>query len=99
MAMTISKHTPGPWKIGETFSDGDIQILIPNEMGTVCMVHNHAAIASDPDFMEEQAQANARLIAAAPELLELVKHVAGLSTVDASLAEWAERLIAKAEGR
>lgn len=53
------KHTPGPWKMGE---DGEVLTDSPNEF-LVAMSNIH----------RPQYEANARLIAAAPELLEALK--------------------------
>lgn len=54
--MTQAQHTPGPWQ----FRDGGIETL---------NYHPIARINDDPAF-KVQMEANARLIAAAPELLE-----------------------------
>lgn len=51
------KHTPGPWWDYETL-DGGVRIDAPS--GLICRLR--------PD---EDAKANARLIAAAPELLQM----------------------------
>ncbi len=56
------KHTPGPWNTGWTFWEGDEEIAygINRGKGTIS---------------DTEATANARLIAAAPELLESVKEL------------------------
>jgi hypothetical protein len=68
-------HTPGPWEI-----DGATIIWSPNGKATVASVGEPRASKfveyrrlsiSSPDFNE--ACANVRLIAAAPELLEALK--------------------------
>ena len=65
----MSKHTPGPWSA----KDRDNQIAIPlksidcERIGfSVCFVNGHR---------ENEAKANARLIAAAPELLEALQRL------------------------
>ncbi len=56
----MSKHTKGPWAINE--------FLVYAENGNGCTL---ATINStSKGISDEEAQANARLIAAAPELLE-----------------------------
>lgn len=63
--MEEMKHTPGPWRIGTAPPNGEQTI------GTIrgMMV----AVATTGVGMEEETLANARLIAAAPELLEALK--------------------------
>jgi hypothetical protein len=54
----VSGHTPGPWK--EADSDGVLTVYGYPYNGIVCDVRNYY-------------EANARLIAAAPDLLEALK--------------------------
>ena len=70
----MSKHTPGPWEyLTETTYAGDYpysvghKVKIGNEILTISC-HGYGA-----DKFFEEAAANARLIAAAPELLEACK--------------------------
>lgn len=56
-------HTKGPWKIDETYG------LIVDESNQLEIAALHAS-ANGP----KERLANARLIAAAPELLELARH-------------------------
>lgn len=59
----MSKHTPGPWvKKGIHWTGKNNEIVF---------VSNGPAFGSESDF--ESAKANARLIAAAPELLEALE--------------------------
>ena len=58
-------HTPGPWWIEEPDDDAEDDRQISDCFG------NTATVYGDP----ETATANARLIAAAPELLSLVKRL------------------------
>ncbi len=95
--MEQTKHTPGPWKVrlglNEAFIDAP---------GIVCL----AVVNSLTDTAE--AEVNARLIAAAPELLAACKMVVRLVDDPRSPAAkdpWGDGLtqleaaIAKAEGR
>lgn len=64
----MSKHTPGPWKIG--YKDGNEQLVIMNQHIEIATCWHHCVEA-----IEEEMQYNARLIAAAPELLKALKVV------------------------
>jgi hypothetical protein len=74
-----SKHTPGPWHLDETFVDGKWG----NPSRWVCEIvgpDNSRIVADIPEYRtyEEDAaelEANARLIAAAPELLQTLQMV------------------------
>ena len=90
----MNKHTPGPWKLRQTFNDDDCS----HEIDGIALV-----------FRSEQANANARLIAAAPELLEALKlvvaydegnHIDGLEMMLAysKALDAVRAAIAKAEG-
>lgn len=77
----MSKHTPGPW-ICEPIQDENLEIIgydvaacdfEPRVWSDVCEVR---ANRSGPrEVTEEEAKANANLIAAAPDLLEQLKAV------------------------
>lgn len=64
MTKEMSNFTPGPWA-KETCPDGDIVITNENELTSVAVVHSHK--------FNDLTIANARLIAAAPELLEALE--------------------------
>ena len=91
----MNKHTPGPWHYFET-ADG------------ICRVKplNRKYIVAECSAMEpqcEEQRSNARLIAAAPELLEALKDTLQLLEVYCGDFEEATRnqacaAIAKAEG-
>lgn len=61
--MKDTKHTPGPWRVIHTIKPEDI-LVIDSEGCSVADCFNHNANNID------EALANSRLIAAAPELLE-----------------------------
>lgn len=86
--MTKAKHTPGPWNVAKT-TFGQTIIDAPSIGEIVCRVE---------EWSEKQDEANARLIAAAPELLDALKLVVqrcGPNSTDGAIARAA---IAKAEG-
>jgi hypothetical protein len=96
--MSNTKHTPGPWHRG-TSNYGSPFLVAREETGFVvaeaCNRHH-----------SEEAEANARLMAAAPELLKLAEEVAKLNPLQerigpgmmATLLEMANSAIAKATG-
>ena len=74
--MSKLQHTPGPWKAckrGDYSEDFDkqSQIIIGDEM-RICAVHSY----------DIEGEANARLIAAAPEMLEALIFEAKISQND-----------------
>ena len=91
-----TKHTPGPWTIGngDDLQEGHVSID----------ALDHGALAQvvwkmiDDDH-SPRCEANARLIAAAPELLEIAKQCAAhFVDTDAPLGSAARAAIAKATG-
>ncbi len=77
--MTEVKHTPGPWKINETDYS--------NAYGIECEVNGiQHTVCTDqfcyPNFKKDrdpEKLANAKLIAAAPELLEALQDIIKIS--------------------
>jgi hypothetical protein len=66
IAQTATKHTPGPWEFS----------YVPGEYGhVITIVEGEIAETFRETVGEEQAVANARLIAAAPELLEALSAI------------------------
>jgi hypothetical protein len=66
----MSKHTPGPWRVGAPGPNGCHTVGTEGGLMTAMVAHsiNHPEQAS-------QAIADARLIAAAPELLEALQAI------------------------
>ena len=60
-------HTPGPWSVDYGGTIGHIKSLAKNDNGWTPTICRYDLCA---DTVKDQAAANARLIAAAPELLE-----------------------------
>lgn len=102
--MTDPKHTPGPWEF-KTAANGDNGILAE---GTGVFAEAFAEIRHGGENARDEALANARLIAAAPDLLAALKALrlqALQSTVNDRANEWgmealglARCAISKAEG-
>ena len=72
-------HTPGPWKINPRAS-----MVVESESGRT--IASCGAYTSNTENTEPENQANARLIAAAPELLEALEAVS-----DEAIDEYHER--------
>jgi len=62
-ASALVTHTPGPWVLDTTWG------IVRDERGTAEVCAIHAGRTGKP----AEAQANARLIAAAPEMFELLE--------------------------
>ena len=82
----MSEHTPGPWRIGLAHMQGAIRIEAEDSphIGSVRYSQN-------PKLNRERGEANARLIAAAPDLLAAAKEMIpaigklrGIDPVDAA---------------
>lgn len=77
----MTKHTPGPWRVIEEDGDGKCQhtdkcktwVLDSEERGNMALMQAWYS-GNDPDVFEE-VRANARLIAAAPDLLDVLEKV------------------------
>jgi hypothetical protein len=74
-----TKHTPGPWRVEDITSEGKHvywRIACPTRsvagVSVDVPVYGDAALSRK---VREEITANARLIAAAPELLEALTHV------------------------
>lgn len=100
------KHTPGPWEMktlktqcGICHTIGDFQSSRRQRPTYACVYDD----GSDLGHPEPTLLANARLMAAAPELLELLKWAVEHSDEclgdHSSRLQAAENIIAKAEGK
>jgi len=93
----VSGHTKGPWCIKYSRSGYPYQIIAPNENdkapGRVGKSITRWGAISLPS--SDEAHANARLIAAAPDLLEALETIANTHANPVSVARAA---IAKARG-
>jgi hypothetical protein len=67
------KHSPGPWKLdGGEGQRGELYVWTDRRYPRgicVAVVQPNARCEGDADFAEEEIEANARLIAAAPDFL------------------------------
>ena len=108
----MNKHTPGPWKVDtQERSDGDAIAVFPSIGGVcICEVVARSGEGRSNPIIQETAEANAALIASAPELLEalracdlfLTAHGQGwfnASNEGRNAWKMARAAIAKAEGK
>lgn len=94
----MSAHTPGPWRIGGT----EKRVIFADNGDVVARIACYGEQSETP----EAEKANARLIAAAPELLGALRScvmvmerdLSGLQLIQPELKE-ARAAIAKAEGQ
>jgi len=91
--MSTGKHSPSPWRVAPDFSDdhGQFSILCAEGCGIAmaeAWIGEHRA----------EATANARLIAAAPEMYEALKALNKAGGIWPDLHPMVLAAIAKAEG-
>lgn len=92
--MTQFKGTPGPWRVSEKRGDLIDIRHENNEPGAMSL--NLAQVVARQSWLKE-AEANAQLIAAAPELLEALQDLQARACVYVNTSK-AEAAIAKATG-
>ena len=89
----MSKHTPGPWKA----DDKGKAVFIPLRAHHCEQLGMQVGFVSWED--DKESLANARLIAAAPDLLEALKRAhTWLQGSEPGRAQYLGEVIAKAEG-
>lgn len=104
--MRQTKHTPGPWSV--LWSSNTFPSIHAGPTSVpVASLYAHTPSRSDRDIFEN-AEANARLIAAAPELLEALNGIqnalqnynqtAPVNELREKLGPMLQRIIAKATG-
>jgi hypothetical protein len=101
--MGKTNHTPGPWTVAPRHEDADQWDCVDIMAGK----YNVAAAIYDGNFYDDEycdddlylpvVDANARLIAAAPELLEAIKRIVVLEVGLVSKYPFLAAVLAKAE--
>jgi hypothetical protein len=90
-----AKHTPGTWLINDSKHEGrDFKLIVysqNNRRVALCYRENNCVYNEI-----EESYRNAKLIAAAPELLEALKEVIAISDRDHSAWDYAKSIIKKA---
>lgn len=95
----IAKHTPGHWEARPwPREEGKFQIWGSHPGSKGSTFRAWVASVRAGELSDETNEANARLIAAAPELLAALWKIAG-DTYDDNAEKIARAAIAKAEGR
>ena len=95
----MSKHTPGPWEVSHGGHGSPRGFVIDEYFVLNRTVADDVAIAADivDPATQMPSEANARLIAAAPDLLEVLERiVASSSLTDTQLWAEARDAVAKA---
>lgn len=96
-----TKHTPGPWKMSSTgfmTNEGQIAVLQDNENSAhICFVTCQTRYKRGKGWQTQCAErdANARLIAAAPDMKEALEYYAAIK---GPMGEPARAALAKAKG-
>lgn len=89
--MKHAKHTPGPWSANQAFCPGRNEWVIE--------IQGEENFVADVKIVKtETSNANAALIAAAPELLEALLYVANDDGCPPDVANVVLKAIAKARG-
>ena len=88
--MSKPKHTPGPWVVSKCPIDQELMISTYESPNYLASTFKYG--------FEDEVEANARLIAAAPELLEVAKSAAGFvassyKDIDQQLGEADEKTV------
>lgn len=78
---TKATHTPGPWLHGKRYGNHRTEILNSTGGRAIASVWTHER-TGDNYLPTDEGAANARLIAAAPELLEALLHMLGAAETD-----------------
>lgn len=106
----MGKHTPGPWTVDEERRCGGYSVVAPNGRDVVSSVQRDEHPLFGQGISDELALTNARLIAAAPDLLAVAINSAKALRLSGYLPDlesdnpvcWllhmTERAIAKATG-
>lgn len=96
----MSKHTPGPWTVEVMENGYGYSIVARNKQNKILRVIGPvAANGAGIKGCSSKAKADARLIAASPELLEALKAVVSVTDRATHEFDLARAAIAKAEGK
>ena len=69
----MAGHTPGPWEVGYDDGSGEEHITGPDDNERIAAIRWGCSCCQDTSPLTPKEQANARLIAAAPDLLAALK--------------------------
>ena len=88
-------HTPGPWKVAENLFGNTASYEVYANVETKSGKGGYTRICQ---ITPRDQKANARLIAAAPEMLEALENCLGFVVAHPQFTEDLRNLIAKARG-
>lgn len=101
-----NQHTPGPWEADIRIAQA---IVVDSHGNAVADIARHEFSVTEQSYSDQRIEANAQLIASAPELLSALKALHSChrafseseswTTLDDGARELAEAAIAKAEGK
>lgn len=92
----MKKHTPGPWKVASTIEGDEYSLNVLGGRYNGLLAQSKLSV----HFDSEEAEANAKLISAAPELLEALEKCIKYSSKDPQLVrDIAAQAIAKATSK
>jgi hypothetical protein len=91
--MTWGKHTPGPWWVSKfRHNDGALPIVSDHAVVSICAVACQTPFTRGNGWRTEceTREANARLIAAAPEMLEALESAESCIVTFVAVNGWPE---------
>ena len=95
----MSKHTPGPWRaIADPLHFGTISDVVGGETLPTSYTRNQMFVSVGGYCDVEEQEANARLIATAPELLSVLELYISMLESRGVTCVLGRKLIAKARG-
>ena len=89
---TMTKHTPGPWELA--WEDGKHGVVGATTEGKLLFVVGIVGNDEETAHRNDERKANARLCAAAPEMLEALEYINMLAspnphrTFDVAMSDW-----------
>ena len=87
----MSKHTPGPWFVVNVGDDDEPMYSVKAARIAGKEPRHEVALCATGDSPQEMETANARLIAAAPEMLEVLK--AWVALADEAVQTYGEDMV------
>lgn len=88
--MKLAKFTPGPWKVDVTKITSDSLII--------CSMQNYNPKTDEKHFFSEMGQANAKLIAAAPDMYAVLDETSNRLAYLMDLYELPEEAVSMLRG-